>query len=138
VAQLLAAFEAGRGALRLTGLVAATARSATGPPRLTRPEVRAVRVRRAALLAVPSHLQWHTSVTFPLQRQAAGARVPSGRAAQERCLETRIPLLTVTCRWLCSRRSCAQTPGCGGRATCRQRMPSWRRWQRSRPSLPTL
>jgi hypothetical protein len=40
VAELLAAFEAGRGVLRLTGLVAATARNSTGPPRLTRPEVR--------------------------------------------------------------------------------------------------
>ena len=41
MAELLAAFEAGRGVLRLTGLVAATAGGAAGPPRLTRPEVRA-------------------------------------------------------------------------------------------------
>lgn len=53
-----------------------------------------------------------------------GAWMPSGRAAQERCLESWNPLLTVTCCWLCSRRSCAPMPGCGGRATCRQRMPS--------------
>ena len=72
MAELLAAFEAGRGVLRLTGLVAATAPISAGPPRLTRPEVRAVSVRRAALLAACTRLQRHTSVVSPLQWQAAG------------------------------------------------------------------